>query len=47
LEARYTEYNIGNYARSFHLSSKIDQDQRGAPRRRDDFGAQIGKGKAA
>jgi HSP20 family protein len=21
----YTEYNIGNYARSFHLSSKIEQ----------------------
>lgn len=23
----YTEYNIGNYARSFQLSSKIDQDR--------------------
>ena len=22
----YTEYNIGNYTRTFHLSSKIDQD---------------------
>jgi HSP20 family molecular chaperone IbpA len=21
----YTEYNVGHYARSFHLSSKIDQ----------------------
>jgi len=23
----YTEYNVGNYARSFQLSSKIDQDR--------------------
>ena len=27
LQPVYTEYNIGNYARSFQLSSKIDQDQ--------------------
>jgi len=25
LQPLYTEYNIGHYARSFHLSSKIDQ----------------------
>lgn len=25
LRPLYTEYNIGHYARSFHLSSKIDQ----------------------
>jgi HSP20 family protein len=23
----YIEYNVGNYARSFHLSSKIEQDR--------------------
>jgi HSP20 family protein len=27
LQPVYTEYNIGNYARSFQLSSKIDQDR--------------------
>ena len=27
LQAVYTEYNVGNYARSFQLSSKIDQDR--------------------
>jgi HSP20 family protein len=27
LQPLYTEYNIGNYARSFQLSSKINQDQ--------------------
>jgi HSP20 family molecular chaperone IbpA len=27
LRPLYTEYNIGNYARSFQLSSKIDQDR--------------------
>lgn len=27
LQPLYTEYNIGNYARSFQLSSKIDQDR--------------------
>ena len=27
LQPVYTEYNIGSYARSFQLSSKIDQDQ--------------------
>jgi HSP20 family protein len=26
----YTEYNIGNYARSFSLSSRIDQNNIGA-----------------
>ena len=26
----YTEYNVGNYARSFELSSKIDQEHIGA-----------------
>jgi HSP20 family protein len=26
----YTEYNVGNYARSFQLSSKIDQERIGA-----------------
>ena len=26
----YTEYNVGNYARSFELSSKIDQQRIGA-----------------
>jgi HSP20 family protein len=30
LQPLYTEYNIGHYARSFHLSSKIDQDKIGA-----------------
>ena len=25
LQPLYTEYNVGNYARSFHISSKIDQ----------------------
>ncbi|MGA7453278.1 MAG: Hsp20/alpha crystallin family protein [Rhodoplanes sp.] len=27
LQPVYTEYNIGSYARSFQLSSKIDQDR--------------------
>src|SRR5271157_804767 len=27
LQPVYTEYNIGNYARSFQLSNKIDQDR--------------------
>lgn len=27
LQPVYTEYNVGNYARSFHLSSTIDQDR--------------------
>jgi HSP20 family molecular chaperone IbpA len=27
LQPVYTEYNVGNYARSFQLSSKIDQDR--------------------
>lgn len=26
LQPAYTEYNVGNYARSFQLSSKIEQD---------------------
>ncbi len=26
LRPLYTEYNIGNYARSFEMSSKVDQD---------------------
>jgi HSP20 family molecular chaperone IbpA len=26
VEIRYTEYNVGNYTRSFEISSKIDQD---------------------
>jgi hypothetical protein len=26
LQPVYTEYNVGNYARSFQLSSKIEQD---------------------
>jgi HSP20 family protein len=26
LQPLYTEYNIGNYSRSFQISSKIDQD---------------------
>ena len=30
LQPLYTEYNIGNYARSFRLSSAIDQDKIGA-----------------
>jgi HSP20 family protein len=30
LQPLYTEYNIGNYARSFRLSSAIDQDRIGA-----------------
>ena len=29
----YTEYNVGNYARSFQLSSDIDQDRISAERR--------------
>jgi len=27
LRPLYTEYNVGNYARTFQLSSKIEQDQ--------------------
>ena len=27
LRPLYTEYNVGNYARTFQLSSKIDQDR--------------------
>ena len=27
LQPLYTEYNVGHYARNFHLSSKIDQNQ--------------------
>ena len=30
LQPVYTEYNIGHYARSFNLSSKIDQNKIGA-----------------
>jgi HSP20 family protein len=30
LQPLYTEYNIGNYARSFRLSSAIEQDKIGA-----------------
>jgi HSP20 family protein len=30
LKPLYTEYNIGNYARSFNLSSRIDQNKIGA-----------------
>ena len=30
LQPLYTEYNIGNYARSFRLSNAIDQDKIGA-----------------
>jgi len=30
LEPVYTEYNVGNFARAFTLSSKIDQDKVGA-----------------
>jgi len=30
LQPLYTEYNIGDYARSFRLSSKIDQSKIGA-----------------
>ena len=46
LQPVYTEYNIGNYSRSFQLSSKIDQDrdQCRAQGRGDDVGsAEIGK----
>jgi HSP20 family molecular chaperone IbpA len=27
LQPLYTEYNVGNYARSFQLSGKIEQDR--------------------
>ena len=27
LQPLYTEYNVGHYARSFHLSSKINQSK--------------------
>jgi HSP20 family molecular chaperone IbpA len=27
LQPLYTEYNVGNYARSFQISSKVDQDR--------------------
>jgi HSP20 family protein len=30
LQPLYTEYNIGNYARTFRLSNAIDQDRIGA-----------------
>jgi HSP20 family molecular chaperone IbpA len=30
LQSLYTEYNIGNYARTFRLSNAIDQDRIGA-----------------
>ena len=30
LQPLYTEYNIGNYARSFRISNAIDQDKIGA-----------------
>jgi len=30
LQPLYTEYNIGNYARSFRLSNALDQDKIGA-----------------
>ena len=30
LQPLYTEYNIGNYSRSFRLSNAIDQDKIGA-----------------
>lgn len=30
IQPLYTEYNIGNYARSFRLSNAIDQDKIGA-----------------
>jgi HSP20 family protein len=30
MQPLYTEYNVGNYARSFHLSSEVAQDQIGA-----------------
>ncbi len=30
LQPLYTEYNIGNYSRSFRLSNKINQDKIGA-----------------
>jgi HSP20 family protein len=33
LQPLYTEYNVGHYARSFQLSSKIDQSKIGAEMR--------------
>ena len=50
LQPLYTEYNVGHYARSFRLSSKIEQegDQRRAQGwRHDACAAQGGKGKGS